>query len=108
VGAGVLAGPPFDGFPNNRLGDGVNRNDMPYQNEFPYLAFAQNGRDSRHVDRFEPLTLGGDDGGGGGGGCAIADARTGNVGNLVSAFGVFLIPVLYVFVRRFVNRNKRD
>jgi hypothetical protein len=108
VGAGVLAGPPFDGFPNNRLGDGVNRNDMPYQNEFPYLAFAQNGRDSRHVDRFEPLTLGGDDNGDNGGGCAIANAGTVNIGNLASAFGVFLIPVLYVFVRRFVSNNRKS
>ena len=48
--AGVLAGAPFNGFPNNRLGDGVNVNDMPYPEVFPYLADGQSGRDSRHVD----------------------------------------------------------
>ena len=47
---GVLAGPPFNGFPNNRLGDGVNTNDVPYQETFPYVAFAQSGRNSRHQD----------------------------------------------------------
>jgi hypothetical protein len=104
VGAGVLD-PDFNIFPNNRLGDGVNRNDLPYQTVFPYVAFAQDGRDSRHVDRNEPLTLNGDNTGGDGGGCAIANAGTGNIGNLASAFGVFLIPVLYVFVRRLVNKK---
>jgi hypothetical protein len=48
--AGVLAGGPFSEFPNNRLGDGVNVNDMPYPAAFPYLANGQSGRDSRHVD----------------------------------------------------------
>jgi hypothetical protein len=72
------------------------------------VAFAQDGRDSRHVDRNEPLTLGGDDGGDNGGGCAIADAGEGNMGNLASTFVTFLIPVLYVFVRRFVNKNKKN
>jgi hypothetical protein len=47
---GVLAGPPFNGFPNNRLGDGVNTNDVPYQETFPYVAFANSGRNSRHQD----------------------------------------------------------
>jgi hypothetical protein len=45
---GVLAGPPFDGFPNNRIGDGVNSNDRSYQETFPYVAFANSGRNSRH------------------------------------------------------------
>jgi hypothetical protein len=45
---GVLAGPPFDGFPNNRLGDAVNSNDRSYQETFPYVAFANSGRNSRH------------------------------------------------------------
>jgi len=45
--AGVLR-PPFNVFPNNRLGDGVNTNDVPYQETFPYVAFANSGRDSRH------------------------------------------------------------
>ena len=47
---GVLAGPPFNGFPNNRLGDGVNTNDVPYQETFPYVAFANSGRNSQHQD----------------------------------------------------------
>ncbi len=52
--AGILAGPPFDGFPNNRIGDGTNTNDRAYQETFPYIAFANDGRDSRHVDPGEP------------------------------------------------------
>lgn len=51
---GVLAGPPFNGFPNNRLGDSVNTNDKPYQETFPYVAFSNSGRDSRKVDPGEP------------------------------------------------------
>lgn len=47
--AGVLT-PAFNVFPNNMIGDGVNTNDVPYQETFPYVAFAQSGRDSRHVD----------------------------------------------------------
>ncbi|HUS05935.1 MAG TPA: DUF4331 domain-containing protein [Bryobacteraceae bacterium] len=41
--AGVLAGAPFNGFPHNSIGDGVNMNDVPYQETFPYVAFAQPG-----------------------------------------------------------------
>ena len=48
--AGVLAGPPFNGFPHTNIGDGVNTNDAPYRETFPYLGFAHSGRDSRHVD----------------------------------------------------------
>lgn len=48
--AGFLAGPPFNAFPNNRLGDGVNLNDVPYPAAFPYLARGPSGHDSRHVD----------------------------------------------------------
>ena len=44
--AGILAGPQF----NYRLGDGVNTNDVPYQETFPYVAFAQSGRNRRHID----------------------------------------------------------
>lgn len=47
--AGVLS-PGFNVSPNNRIGDGVNSNDMPYQETFPYAAFAQSGRDRRHID----------------------------------------------------------
>lgn len=51
--AGVL-NPAFNVAPNNRLGDGVNTNDKPYQETFPYVAFAHSGRDRRHVDPGEP------------------------------------------------------
>lgn len=51
--AGVL-NPAFNIAPNNRLGDGVNMNDKPYQETFPYVAFANSGRDRRHVDPGEP------------------------------------------------------
>ena len=47
---GVLAGPDFNKFPNNRLGDGVNVNDAAFRTEFPYLADAPSGRSRRHVD----------------------------------------------------------
>jgi hypothetical protein len=47
--AGVLA-PGFNLYPNNAIGDGVNKNDMPLQETFPYVAWAQNGRDRRHND----------------------------------------------------------
>ena len=36
------------------LGDGVNANDVAYQAIFPYVGFAQSGRNSRHVDPGEP------------------------------------------------------
>jgi hypothetical protein len=56
VAGGVLAA-PFQGFNpdiNGRLGDGVNVNDAPYRNDFPYLADAPSGRDRRHIDPGEP------------------------------------------------------
>ncbi len=52
--AGVLAGPPYNGAPNNRLGDGVNTNDVAYRTTFPYLSNAPSGRDRRHIDPSEP------------------------------------------------------
>jgi uncharacterized protein DUF4331 len=52
--AGALAGNPFN---LNRLGDGVNTNDVPYQETFPYVAFAQSGRNRRHIDPGEPGCL---------------------------------------------------
>ncbi|MGF1525529.1 MAG: DUF4331 domain-containing protein [Candidatus Competibacterales bacterium] len=51
---GVLAGEPFNGFPHNRVGDGVNANDVPYLTTFPYVAPALSGVESRHVDPGEP------------------------------------------------------
>jgi hypothetical protein len=47
--AGVL-NPQFTKAPNNRIGDGVNVNDAPYQNSFPYVGFAWDGRNRRHLD----------------------------------------------------------
>jgi hypothetical protein len=41
--AGVLAGAPFNGEPHNKIGDGVNANDKPYQETFPYVAWANSG-----------------------------------------------------------------
>jgi hypothetical protein len=46
---GVL-NPAFNIAPNNRIADGVNANDRPYKETFPYVAFANSGRNSRHVD----------------------------------------------------------
>ena len=48
--AGILAGPMY----SYAIGDGVNTNDVPYQETFPYVAFAQSGRDRRHIDPGEP------------------------------------------------------
>ena len=58
---GVLAGAEFNDFPNTNLGDGVNVDDTPVQGAFPYVAPAQDGRNSRHIDPGEPgcATLGG-------------------------------------------------
>ena len=58
---GVLAGGDFNMFPNTNLGDGVNVDDTPLQSSFPYVAPAQDGRNSRHIDPGEPgcATLGG-------------------------------------------------
>ena len=51
--AGVLV-PAFNVSPNKYIGDGVNTNDVPYQETFPYVAFAHDGRDRRHIDPGEP------------------------------------------------------
>ena len=108
VGAGVLAGDIFNVFPNNRLGDGVNTNDVPYQNVFPYVAFANSGRNSRHIG---PIAIGGGEFGclatsqSGGSGCAIAETGTDiSIGNM--AF--LLIPLLYMFGRRLVRRVRKS
>ncbi|MDQ6665933.1 MAG: DUF4331 domain-containing protein, partial [Acidobacteriota bacterium] len=47
-------GAAFLGTSVARIGDGVNTNDVPYQEVFPYAAFAQSGRDRRHIDPGEP------------------------------------------------------
>ena len=48
--AGILAGPTF----NIPFGDGVNTNDVPFQETFPYVAWSQSGRQRRHIDPGEP------------------------------------------------------
>ena len=97
------AGGIFDDPPNNLLSDGVNTNDVPYQNVFPYVAFANSGRDSFHLnpggDGCETTTPSG------GGGCAIAGAGS-NIG--ISNLAILLVPVLYVFGRRFVRRISKS
>jgi hypothetical protein len=50
---GVLV-PGFNVFPNNRLGDGVNVNDVPFRTQFPFLADSPSGRNRRHIDPGEP------------------------------------------------------
>ncbi|MGH7802579.1 MAG: DUF4331 domain-containing protein [Thermodesulfobacteriota bacterium] len=99
--AGVL-NPDFNVFPNNLLGDGVNTNDVPYQHVFPYVSFANSGRHSFHLnpggDGCETTTTSG------GGGCAIAGAGS-NIG--ISNLAILLVPVLYVFGRRFARRRIR-
>jgi hypothetical protein len=44
--AGIFAGPTY----SYRIGDGVNTNDVPYQETFPYVAWSQSGRERRHID----------------------------------------------------------
>ncbi len=44
------AGVTFTGAQVPLIGDGVNTNDLPYQEAFPYVAFAHSGRDRRHID----------------------------------------------------------
>jgi uncharacterized protein DUF4331 len=55
---GVLAsdksGVSLNRFPNNRLGDGVNGNDVDYSASFPYVAPSHDGRNRRHRDPGEP------------------------------------------------------
>jgi hypothetical protein len=55
--AGVLAGAAFSAFPHNAIGDGVNANDVPYQETFPYVGFAQSGLIQR-VPAAPPRNLG--------------------------------------------------
>ncbi len=50
---GILAEDDFNRFPHNRVGDGVNNNDVPYRESFPYVGLAHSGRESRHIDTGE-------------------------------------------------------
>jgi hypothetical protein len=43
VAGGTPLTPPFNVAPNNRLGDGVDKNDVPYLTDFPYLAHPHAG-----------------------------------------------------------------
>lgn len=57
VGVGGVLAAPFPGFDpnvNGRLGDGVNVDDQPYHDAFPYIGSAPDGRNRRHVDPGEP------------------------------------------------------
>ncbi|ANM30618.1 hypothetical protein ABI59_15110 [Acidobacteria bacterium Mor1] len=54
VGVGGVLIPDFNRFPNNSLGDGVNVNDAPYREAFPYVASSPDGRNRRHLDPGEP------------------------------------------------------
>jgi hypothetical protein len=54
VAVGGVLQPKFNQFPNNRLGDGVNVNDVSFRSEFPYLADSPSGRNRRHIDPGEP------------------------------------------------------
>ena len=51
---GVLAGGTSTCSRTTDLGDGVNIDDTPLQGSFPYVAPAQDGRNSRHIDPGEP------------------------------------------------------
>lgn len=56
VAGGVLAA-PFTGYTpgvSDKLGDGVNVNDVPYKPSFPYVGEAHSGRNRRHIDPAEP------------------------------------------------------
>jgi hypothetical protein len=57
VGGGILS-PGFDVAPNNLIGDGVNAPDVPPQETFPYVHYAYNGRDSRHISPGDPTGCG--------------------------------------------------
>ena len=49
--AGILADPVAFG---TRIGDGVNKGDMPNRATFPFVSPSHDGRNSRHVDPGEP------------------------------------------------------
>jgi hypothetical protein len=57
VGGGVLA-TGFNVSPNNLIGDGVNAPDVPPQETFPYIHYAYDGRDSRHISPGDPTGCG--------------------------------------------------
>jgi hypothetical protein len=52
--AGILAGSKY----NYPIGDGVNAPDVPPQETFPYVHYAYDGRDSRHISPGDPTGCG--------------------------------------------------
>ena len=50
VGVGGVLIPEFNTLPNNRLGDGVNVNDVEFRTAFPDLSSSPDGRNRRHID----------------------------------------------------------
>jgi hypothetical protein len=54
IAARVVAGALVNGYNPPAIGDGVNTNDMPVQEKFPYISWAHSGRDRRHLDPGEP------------------------------------------------------
>lgn len=48
--AGIWAGSQY----SYAIGDGVNTNDLPFQETFPYVAWSQSSRQLRHIDPGEP------------------------------------------------------
>lgn len=107
VGAGIL-NPAFNVAPNNLLGDGVNANDVPYQSVFPYVAFAQSGVESRHIDRGESVSSAGGNGDGDSDGGDSCNSVAGSVGT-ASILSALLIPgfaMIFLFGRRFARKEK--
>ena len=45
---GTVLTPDFNSAPNNILGDGVNKNDLPFLARFPYVATPHQGYDHTH------------------------------------------------------------
>jgi hypothetical protein len=54
IAARAVAGALASAATSYPIGDGVNTNDVPYQETFPYVAWAQSGRERRHIDPGEP------------------------------------------------------
>jgi hypothetical protein len=50
IAARAVAGAFAGAATSYRIGDGVNTNDVAYQETFPYVAWAQSGRGRRHID----------------------------------------------------------
>ena len=106
VAAGILA-PGFNVSPNDLLGDGVNTNDVPYQVQFPYVAFANSGRDSVHQNPGDVACFSAPPPPSGGGSSSCSIAAPGSNTSMGSLMAI-LFPVLYVFGRRFVKGVRKS